>query len=100
MGCAAARPWAAPACRRARWCAPRCAPAPSIAVSAPDEVTGAFPVAPIPKAALVTGAARRIGRALALALAQDGFAVAIHHHNSRTEAAALADEISAGGGKA
>lgn len=48
--------------------------------------TGAAPAAPIPKAALVTGAARRIGRALALALAEDGFAVAVHYHHSREAA--------------
>ena len=69
-------------------------------MSAPDEVTGAFPVAPIPKAALVTGGAKRIGRALVLALAEDGFAVAIHHHRSQQEAAALADEIAGKGVKA
>ena len=48
-----------------------------------DELTGALPAPPIPKAALVTGGGRRIGRALALALAEDGFAVAVHYHRSR-----------------
>jgi NAD(P)-dependent dehydrogenase (short-subunit alcohol dehydrogenase family) len=65
-----------------------------------DEVTGGFPVPPLAKAALVTGGARRIGRALVLALAHDGFAVAIHHHRSQTEADALAAEIRDAGGKA
>lgn len=37
--------------------------------------------------ALVTGAARRIGRAIALGLARDGWDVAVHYHGS--EAAAL-----------
>jgi NAD(P)-dependent dehydrogenase (short-subunit alcohol dehydrogenase family) len=36
----------------------------------------------LPRAALVTGAAHRIGRELALALAHDGFDVAIHCHRS------------------
>ena len=51
--------------------------------AAADEPTGALPAAPVPKAALVTGGGRRIGRALALALAEDGFAVAVHYHRSR-----------------
>jgi NAD(P)-dependent dehydrogenase (short-subunit alcohol dehydrogenase family) len=54
----------------------------------------------MPKAALVTGGARRIGRALVLALAEGGFAVAIHHHRSHKEAEALAAEIVQAGGKA
>jgi pteridine reductase len=45
------------------------------------------------KAALVTGAARRIGRAIALALAQNGVRVVIHYHRSEREAAALCAEI-------
>ena len=36
--------------------------------------------------ALVTGASRRIGRALALALADNGCNVAIHYHHSEAEA--------------
>ena len=63
-------------------------------------LTGALPTPPVPKAALVTGGARRIGRALVLALAEDGFAVAIHHHRSHKEAEALAAEIARAGGKA
>ena len=49
----------------------------------------------IPRAALVTGAARRIGRAIALALAGQGFAVAIHCQTSRTEAEETAHELRA-----
>jgi len=64
------------------------------------EVHGGFPTPPIPKAALVTGAARRIGRALALALAEAGYAVAVHHHSSHAEAEALVAEIASSGGKA
>jgi NAD(P)-dependent dehydrogenase (short-subunit alcohol dehydrogenase family) len=74
-------------------------------VSAPDPdgeagPTGGFPTPAVPRAALVTGGARRIGRALALALAEDGFAVAIHHHSSHAEAEALAVQIATAGGKA
>jgi NAD(P)-dependent dehydrogenase (short-subunit alcohol dehydrogenase family) len=61
---------------------------------------GAAPVPPIPKAALVTGAGKRIGRALALALSEDGFAVAIHYHRSRIAAESLAAAIREGGGRA
>jgi NAD(P)-dependent dehydrogenase (short-subunit alcohol dehydrogenase family) len=50
--------------------------------------------------ALVTGAAVRIGRGIALRLAAEGFAVAIHYHRSRLEAEALAEEIEATGGRA
>jgi NAD(P)-dependent dehydrogenase (short-subunit alcohol dehydrogenase family) len=61
---------------------------------------GAAPVPPMPKAALVTGAGRRVGRALALALAEDGFAVAVHYHRSRDAAEDVVAAIRAGGGRA
>jgi len=64
------------------------------------ELTGALATAPVPRAALVTGGARRIGRALVLALAEAGFAVAIHHHRSVAEADALVVKITRAGGKA
>ena len=54
----------------------------------------------IPRAALVTGAARRIGAALARDLAAQGWAVAVHYGTSRREAEALCAEISAAGGRA
>lgn len=54
----------------------------------------------LPRVALVTGAARRIGRLLALTLVRHGFALAVHYRNSATEAEALATEIRAGGGRA
>jgi NAD(P)-dependent dehydrogenase (short-subunit alcohol dehydrogenase family) len=63
-------------------------------------LTGALAVPSVPKAALVTGGAKRIGRALSLALAQEGYAVAIHHYRSHKEAQALAGEIMRSGGKA
>lgn len=50
--------------------------------------------------ALVTGGAKRIGRAISLDLAAHGFAVAIHCNRSRHEADALKAEIEARGGRA
>jgi NAD(P)-dependent dehydrogenase (short-subunit alcohol dehydrogenase family) len=73
-------------------------PAPEAETS--EELTGAFPTPPVPRAALVTGGARRIGRALVLALAEAGFAVAVHHHRSRAEADALVAKIVRAGGTA
>lgn len=49
---------------------------------------------------LVTGAARRLGRAIALRLAGEGWAVGLHCHDARDEADALAGAIIAGGGRA
>jgi len=50
--------------------------------------------------ALVTGAAHRLGRAMALALAEAGHDVAIHFASSRDAAETLADEIRAMGRRA
>ena len=52
------------------------------------------------KTALITGGARRIGKAITLGLAERGYAVAIHYNNSEEEAAALAKRISDAGGSA
>lgn len=52
------------------------------------------------KCALITGGAKRIGRAVALDLAAHGFAVAIHCGTSREEADHLATAIEAEGGEA
>lgn len=54
----------------------------------------------LPNAALVTGAARRIGRAIALDLASHGWAVAVHHHAAAGEAADVVTEITAADGRA
>jgi NAD(P)-dependent dehydrogenase (short-subunit alcohol dehydrogenase family) len=51
-------------------------------------------------AAIVTGAAKRIGRAIALALADDGYDVAVHYRGSRAEADAVAAAIVAKGRRA
>lgn len=53
-----------------------------------------------PGTALITGAAKRIGRTIALALAADGWKVAIHYNRSLTDAEALVGEIAANGGSA
>ena len=52
------------------------------------------------KTALVTGAAKGIGRAIALALARDGFRVAVHYRASQAEAEATVAAIRAAGGTA
>ncbi|MDA8523895.1 SDR family oxidoreductase [Alphaproteobacteria bacterium] len=52
------------------------------------------------KAVLITGAGKRIGRALAEALATDGWAIAAHYAGSKSEAEALIAEITDKGGKA
>lgn len=51
-------------------------------------------------AALVTGAGRRIGRAIALALARAGWNVALHYRASRAEAEQVAQDIAALGRRA
>jgi NAD(P)-dependent dehydrogenase (short-subunit alcohol dehydrogenase family) len=50
--------------------------------------------------ALVTGGAKRVGRAISVALANAGYAVAIHHRGGAEDAAALVQEIEAKGGVA
>jgi NAD(P)-dependent dehydrogenase (short-subunit alcohol dehydrogenase family) len=62
--------------------------------------TGALPAPAIPMAALITGGARRIGRELAVALAEDGFAVAVHYHGSHEAAEDLVHQIRTRGGTA
>lgn len=52
------------------------------------------------RGALITGAGRRIGRAIALDLARAGWAVAVHYHTSAAAAEAVVAEITEGGGRA
>ena len=52
------------------------------------------------KVAIVTGAGRKIGRAIALALAQAGASVLVNARSNRVEAEAVAREIEALGGRA
>ena len=55
---------------------------------------------PTPRAALITGGGRRIGRAIALSVSRAGYAVVLHAHSSRADAERLAAEIVAAGGRA
>jgi len=50
-------------------------------------------------AAFITGGARRIGRAIALALAGRGYDVALHYHRSRDEAQRTAEDLAAAGAR-
>lgn len=54
----------------------------------------------IPRLALITGSARRIGATIALALARAGYAVVLHANNSREDAERLAAAIIGAGGRA
>ncbi len=70
-------------------------PLPAVPAKAP--VSPALPVSPV---VLVTGAAQRIGRLIALELARAGWAVAVHYRRSDAAAAQVVAEIRAAGGLA
>src|SRR5260370_14728361 len=55
---------------------------------------------PAMKGALVTGAGMRVGRALAMALAADGFFAFVHYNRSAGPARETGAAITAAGGKA
>jgi NAD(P)-dependent dehydrogenase (short-subunit alcohol dehydrogenase family) len=57
-------------------------------------------IAVLPRTVLITGAAQRLGCAIALALAADGWAVAVHYRTSRAPAMALVEVIVGAGGRA
>ena len=69
-------------------------------MTAEQPPSGAFPPLPVPKTALVTGGAQRIGRACALALSEAGYAVAVHYHQSGTAVEEVVAAITQRGGKA
>jgi NAD(P)-dependent dehydrogenase (short-subunit alcohol dehydrogenase family) len=58
------------------------------------------PTEAIPRRVLVTGAAQRVGRALAVAFAEAGWAVGVHHRGSADAAADLVGRIESAGGHA
>ena len=49
--------------------------------------------------ALVTGASRRLGKIFARALARRGYLLALHYHQSKSDADSLAEELRAEGGR-
>ena len=53
-----------------------------------------------PKTALITGAGKRIGRALSADLAERGWAIGVHYATAQAPAEALVDEIRQAGGTA
>ena len=67
-----------------------------LTVPDPAPLPASLPVAPLPLA-LVTGAAHRVGRAIALELARQGFAIGLHYHGSSAAAESTAREIEAFG---
>ncbi|MDE7215371.1 MAG: SDR family oxidoreductase [Clostridia bacterium] len=51
------------------------------------------------KTAIISGASRGIGRAIAISLAKEGYSVVINYLNSQNDAQALCDRINSDGGK-
>ncbi len=65
-----------------------------------SSTSSAIPATAATRAALVTGAGRRLGREIALALARQGWDIAVHCRQSLTEAQGTAAEITALGRRA
>jgi NAD(P)-dependent dehydrogenase (short-subunit alcohol dehydrogenase family) len=53
-----------------------------------------------PRTVLITGAAKRIGRAIALDFANQGWRIGVHYNSSQTDAQALVADIRRAGGQA
>ncbi|MCC3306703.1 SDR family oxidoreductase [Sneathiella sp. HT1-7] len=51
----------------------------------------------MPNNVLITGAGQRIGRAIAKAFANNGWGIALHYHQSTSQAEALKDDLTASG---
>ena len=68
------------------------------AAPSPSSTAATLPLAG--KVALVTGAARGIGRAIATKLAQAGCDVVVNYYNSQPEAEALCEQFRAWGRRA
>ena len=69
-------------------------------MSASPDSSALVPESPVRRVALVTGAAKRLGREIALTLARQGWDVAVHCRASRDEADLTADAIRAMGREA
>jgi NAD(P)-dependent dehydrogenase (short-subunit alcohol dehydrogenase family) len=65
-----------------------------------DTMPAAAPRADAARVALVTGAGKRLGRAIALGLARAGWDIAVHYRHSHDEARAVAQEIAGMGRRA
>lgn len=63
-------------------------------------MTSENPFTATPRTVLITGAAKRIGRALAEDFGARGWTVAVHYNGSQADAEATADAIRKGGGRA